>query len=98
MFAPNVGLATELERPQGVALFLLAIDPSVILPLEDFTKRVDTLIDRIHASPRAPGVDRIYVPGERSAAIGASREAAIPLSSEAIEALRALGAEVGVRW
>jgi LDH2 family malate/lactate/ureidoglycolate dehydrogenase len=97
-FAPDVGTPADLSRPQGVALFLLAIDPTVIMPLEAFTARVDTLIDRIHASPRAPGVDRIYVPGERSAGIAETRDETIPLSAAAIEALRGLGAEVGVAW
>lgn len=42
----------------------LAMDPAVLAVKGDFAERVSSLIDEIHASPRADGVERLYVPGE----------------------------------
>ena len=69
------------------------------MPFETFTARVDDLVDQVHASPPAPGVDRIYVPGERSAEQAAQRARdGIALSSSRVKELRALGESCGVRW
>ena len=42
----------------------LAIDAAAMMPPATFERRMDELIDEIHAAPRAAGVDRILVPGE----------------------------------
>lgn len=42
----------------------LAIDVAAIAPRDEFSARVDALIDEIHAAPKAEGADRIFVPGE----------------------------------
>ena len=42
----------------------LAIDVKCIMPAEEFTKKVQALIDEIHNSPKADGVERLLVPGE----------------------------------
>lgn len=99
IWAPGVGHPFVFDEPQGVSLFLLAIDPSSAMAYEDFTARVDRLIDEIHASPPAAGVKRIYVPGERSALTAAERERdGIPLSAERAAALQELAGELGVAW
>lgn len=54
---------TDKATQHGAAF--IAIDPSVFGPREEFLARVDTLIDEIHATPTAAGVDRILVPGDR---------------------------------
>jgi len=38
--------------------------PVRFLPVQDFKDRIDEMIQKIHSAPRAPGVDRIYLPGE----------------------------------
>ena len=56
-------LGDEGDRRSSSQFFLtLAVDR--YMPLEQFTARMDELIDQIHQSPRLPGVERIYVPGE----------------------------------
>jgi len=35
-----------------------------MMPLDEFKARMDGMIHEIHAAPRAPGADRIYLPGE----------------------------------
>jgi LDH2 family malate/lactate/ureidoglycolate dehydrogenase len=95
--APDVGHPFEHAQPQGVSLFLLAIDPELTMPIDAFLDRVDQLIDRVHATPRAAGVDRIYVPGERGYLIARQRERdGIPLSPERAGKLKLLAAELGV--
>ena len=79
--------------------FLLAIDPAVAMPYDEFTARVDALIDQVHASPPAEGVSRIYVAGERGFGIARQRTRdGVPLPASRIEKLRALGEHVGVSW
>ena len=97
--APDVGAPDVVDRPQGVSHFLLAIDPAVAMRYEEFTARVDALIDQVHASPPAEGVSRIYVAGERGFGIARQRARdGVPLPAPRIEKLRALGDHVGVSW
>ena len=42
----------------------MTIDVTRFMPLDQFKARMDELIDQIHASPKLPGVNRIYVAGE----------------------------------
>ncbi len=54
---------TDKATHHGAAF--IAIDPAVLGPREEFLERVDKLIDEIHATPTAAGVERIMVPGDR---------------------------------
>jgi LDH2 family malate/lactate/ureidoglycolate dehydrogenase len=88
----------ELDQHLGISLFLMAIDPSAFLPYATFVERVDRLIDAIHASPVAPGFDRVRVPGELRAAMARERERdGIPFPAEHLTTLEALAADLGVR-
>ena len=90
-FGPNVGPLELVDRRQQVAHFLLAVDPAAFLPLDLFKARVDSLIEQVHTTPTAPGVERLYVPGERSAAVQAEREkSGIPLPEVRARELRVL--------
>lgn len=66
--AGSVGLDLSGPRPDdralGVCHFLMAIDVSKFVPIEEFKARVDKLIRDSKAARRAPGVDAIYLPGE----------------------------------
>ena len=42
----------------------IAIDVNAIMPMETFKARMDAMIREIKAAPRAPRVERIYLPGE----------------------------------
>jgi LDH2 family malate/lactate/ureidoglycolate dehydrogenase len=96
---PEVTPLSYLDRPQGVSHFMLAIDPRALMPLERFVERVDELIDRVHASPPAPGVDRVRLPGERGAETAAHRERdGVPFPADDVTELRRLGDGLGVAW
>jgi ureidoglycolate dehydrogenase (NAD+) len=51
-------------RPTDHGAAFLAIDTSAIMPAAEFARRMEALVDEIHAAPRADGVDRLFVPGE----------------------------------
>lgn len=54
---------------------LIAVDPAAFGSPEEFAANVDATIETIHALPRADGVERILVPGERSAGTAEQRRA-----------------------
>jgi LDH2 family malate/lactate/ureidoglycolate dehydrogenase len=87
-FGSNVTMPDDHWRPQGVSLFLLAVDAAAALPDGTFASRVDQLIDQMHASRPAAGVERVTVPGERSHATAAARRRdGIPLPAELVAQL-----------
>jgi LDH2 family malate/lactate/ureidoglycolate dehydrogenase len=53
------------SQPTHHGAAFLAIDTNAIMPAAEFARRMEALVDEIHAAPRADGVDRLYVPGER---------------------------------
>jgi LDH2 family malate/lactate/ureidoglycolate dehydrogenase len=80
---------------KGFVFFV--VDPGRFLAEGEFARRVDELIDQIHANPTAAGVDRVMVPGEREHRTKAQRESdGIPLPAEIIAELDAMARELGV--
>jgi ureidoglycolate dehydrogenase (NAD+) len=79
----------------GVAI---AVDLAAIGDLDTFTSEVDRLGDAITGLPRAAGVDRILLPGERGDAILAEREASgIPVPAGTWKRLAAAAEGLGVK-
>lgn len=97
---PRIGhMYRDFDRPQNVGDLFAAIDIAQIQPLEQFTARIEEMVDEIHSGRRAPGVERIYVPGEIEAETRARRLAeGIPLDEDVAADLRALGEEMGVAF
>jgi LDH2 family malate/lactate/ureidoglycolate dehydrogenase len=63
--------------------FLLAVDVTAFLPLEEFTASVDASVDAIKALPPADAATEILVPGERGRRSEAERAAkGIPLGAK----------------
>lgn len=52
--------------PGSDGIIIMAIDPSVFVPLDQFKSQVDALIQEIKKSGRRSGVDELFYPGERS--------------------------------
>jgi LDH2 family malate/lactate/ureidoglycolate dehydrogenase len=96
--AGTAGLALpEHARPQDIGHIFHALDVGRFRPLRAFQDEVDRYIDTVHAAPRAPGVDRLYVPGEievETAEVG--RREGIPLDAHVLTDLRRLAAECEV--
>ncbi len=88
---------TDYEHPQNVGYFIVVIDPSKFLPMEDFLNRVDDMLEEFKACPTAPGAARVYIPGEIEAdRERVSRETGIELSDAVAAELRSVGESFGV--
>ncbi|WP_112240981.1 Ldh family oxidoreductase [Kribbella monticola] len=57
-------LYREPARPNDCAHLFLAIDPELLGGIEGFKRRSSALAARVRGSATAPGVDRLYLPGE----------------------------------
>lgn len=62
-------LAGGAVVPTGIrdfGYFLMAIDPSLFMPVEDYKARTSELVEMMHASRPSTAGDAVRVPGERS--------------------------------
>lgn len=74
------------SEPTRHGAAFIAIDISVIAPPEEYPRRIQELIDEIHATPTAAGVERVLLPGEREwANLRRSSELGISLPSDVVE-------------
>ena len=75
----------------------IAIDIEPLMPLSQFRERMARLARQVHDARRAPGVERIYLPGEIEH--GRERDAlkhGVPLRGATVAGLRDLGELVGL--
>ena len=89
--------ASDPGLPTGHGGAFLAIDAASMMPSGAFERRVDALIDEIHAAPVADGAERILVPGELE--WERHREAmahGITLPPDVVASLREAGQIVGL--
>lgn len=86
---------TEESPPEiGNALFVQAIDIEAFQPIDAFKKEVGKFIDYIKSTRKAPGVEEIFLPGERSHRTREERLAnGIPLADATWDILQALKSE-----
>lgn len=94
------GVKGTLEPVEGFCTkgdFMIAIDPTAFVPLEEFKSRVRDFIVEIKKSKKAPGVAEIMIPGEPELK---AREQAlrdgIKISEEVWGELKQIAQELGV--
>jgi len=89
------GLALpEHNRHQDVGHLFMAMDVGRFRSVPAFLSDVDHYIDTVHGTPRAPGVERLYVPGEIEFEMAdVRRRGGIPLDPHVIKAMDGLAAE-----
>ena len=96
-YGTELGNMVDGPRAGQDGHFVAAIHVGAFEDVAHFKARVDAAIRQIHASRRAPGVDRLYAPGEpeheRAAAYGRDR---IPLNAVTLADLRRTAAAMGV--
>jgi LDH2 family malate/lactate/ureidoglycolate dehydrogenase len=97
-FAGDVGDQYKaFDRPQDVGHFFLAMKPDLFVPLDEVRARMDVLVGRIKACPRAEGCDEILMPGEIEAREEAKRRrSGIPYAASEIAALEQEAKRAGV--
>jgi LDH2 family malate/lactate/ureidoglycolate dehydrogenase len=91
-------LYQELETPSQVAHLCAALRVDSFMPLADFHQRMEQIIELMRSCPAAPGVERIFVPGEIEYETARRRSAeGIPINPTLQAELIALAAELGVK-
>lgn len=86
-------LFNDLDRPQNIGHFVMAINPGVFQDVDSFKQQVDKVIEEIKASEKAQGVKEIYLPGEIEANNEQKRKMGIPLNEKVIEQLLSISKE-----
>lgn len=90
-------LAPGRTGPHNIGHFFAAMRVDLFRPVDEFKAEMDRLIRQLRGLPRARGVDRIYVAGEKEwEAEEENRQLGIPLPRPHREALRALAARLGL--
>lgn len=85
------------DRPQDVGHFFFVMRPDLFVPMADYRARMDKVIERARACPKAEGVDEILVAGEPEARYEAERrKTGIPYSAGEIDALQQEAVRAGV--
>ena len=83
-------------EPYACAQMFLAIDTGHFVDPQTFADTVCDQAARVSASKRAPGVDRIFAPGEMAAATRSANAGFCPLDGPTRKALRTLAADLGI--
>jgi LDH2 family malate/lactate/ureidoglycolate dehydrogenase len=90
----------DMERGPTAGMdghFLAAIRVSAFEDVDRFKARVDTAIQQVHAAKRAPGMDRLYVPGEKEYLTRQSYErTGIPLNAVTLSDLGHTATDMGI--
>lgn len=95
-FGEDIGLFKNLEK-ENTGFFIIVIDPSRFMPIEEFKKTADRYIRMMKNSRKAPGVEEIFMPGEiEYRKFRENKEKGISFSDALEEELTQLSVDLGV--
>ena len=98
-FAVHLNTLENLNAVQNVGHMFAAIRTDIFLSAEEFKQRMDAILGLLKASPAAPGLERVLLPGELEVQQESrNREQGIPLADEIAAQLAQLGEELGVKF
>jgi LDH2 family malate/lactate/ureidoglycolate dehydrogenase len=96
-FASGVAGPYQAERESGCGHLVIVLNIEAFIGLDEFTSRVEQLIDEVKASPLAPGTDEIFYPGEPEArAEAANLRDGLVLPEATVAELVTLADELGI--
>jgi LDH2 family malate/lactate/ureidoglycolate dehydrogenase len=97
-YGTESGNMIEGAKPGCDGHFFAAINIAAFRDLDQSKSRVDTIVDQVHGSRRALGVEQLLVPGEIESDIEAAayREKAILLAGTSLDAIAATAASLGL--
>jgi LDH2 family malate/lactate/ureidoglycolate dehydrogenase len=96
-YGTELGSMEDGPQPGQDGHFVLAIKVAAFEDVDRFKARVDSAIRQLHAARRAPGVDRIYAPGELEFETEAAyRRDGIPLNALTLADLAIVARDLGV--
>lgn len=87
----------ESEKPQNLGHFFQLIDIEHFIPIVEFKRQVDQMVNEVKLSPRAVGTEEIFLPGEIE--FNSEKEKlkkGINLSEEVYEDIGRVGRECGI--
>jgi LDH2 family malate/lactate/ureidoglycolate dehydrogenase len=88
----------DLSQPQNVGHLFGVLPIGLFVDIADYRVRIAKAIAEMRGARRAPGVDRIYLPGEREAlAVAEHRRHGIPIGVGVLDTLDRAGAPYGLR-
>jgi LDH2 family malate/lactate/ureidoglycolate dehydrogenase len=77
----------------------MAVDIGACCPLPEFLQAMEGMIDDLKSTPRAEGVEEIWIPGEMEMRRRAERlRDGFPVSRVVLDEVRAVGTEFGLHW
>lgn len=86
----------DLERPQNIGHLFGVLPVASFEPVEIYKRRMDKAIREVRNTDRAPGVERIYLPGEREELLAEERRrCGIPISTAVWSELQELADRLG---
>lgn len=89
----------NMDRKQDVGHFFCLLDIDAFIDVAEFKHRIDGMIDGIKGCKKRPGVDEIFVPGERSSrTVAENRKNGVNLDTATLKELRELASEFDVPW
>lgn len=96
-YGTELGNLVDGPKPGHDGHFFLALRVAAFIEPATFTARVDGVIHQIRNGRRAPGIERIYAPGELEAETAARyRQTGIPLNNATLADLAAVAGRLGV--
>ncbi|MGE5483809.1 MAG: Ldh family oxidoreductase [Ignavibacteriales bacterium] len=97
-FGPALKALDDLSGHACTGNFLAAVSVESFMPPAEFFERMESFAAQVKGVARAPGVERVYLPGEIEWEAEQERSSGgIPLSDEVLRDLNALGAEQDLR-
>lgn len=97
-FGTRLTSVHELKQNSSVGFVTQALDITAFAEWEEFQASMATLVAEVLNSPRAPGVSRIYLPGEIEWLKQQERlRSGVPVPQEVLQELRQLAAELGAQ-
>lgn len=98
-FAVHLNTLENLNAVQNVGHVFAAVRTDLFLSAEEFKQRMDAILRLLKASPAAPGVERVLLPGEVELRNEErNRDLGIPLADEICTQLSDLGHELSVAF
>lgn len=95
-FGTRLTSVHDLKQPSSVGFITQALDISAFAEWDDFRLDMQTLVSEILSSPRASGVERIYLPGEIEWLKRQDRlQNGVPVPESVLAEIRALARELG---
>jgi len=99
VFSRVVARILLLPGTSGNDHFFSALRIDSFLPVENFKKSMDEMIEAVEALPTLPGVKKIHVAGGYEAEIVKDREAnGIPLHPSVVASLQELAKELNIEY